>query len=554
MDIQIKGKGRMSLSQSDFRAAGGEGSVYVKGGLAYKLYTDRTKMLPMGKIQDLSAITHKDIIVPQDIVLDIILNTPVGYTMRAVPKSLSLCQMFPKAFRDRVGLTPGMSNSLVSNLRELIEHIHSANCLVVDLNEMNFLISEALDKIYAIDTDSYQTPKFPATAIMDSIRDRHCKNNLFTKDTDWFSFAILSFMMFVGIHPYKGKHAVLKTLDDRMLSNVSVMNDAVTVPPACYPLDVIPENYRSWYREVFEEGRRCAPPEIMGAVSQPIKKATIISGTGIVDIQEIADFEDNVITCVEDYVLTESALWRNTKKVSTFKKTKSYMGILPSGFPVIAEVDSGYLELYDLALNPIAVNMLANNVVTYDGKIFVQQDSKMLEVDFFEGPSKKIASGKWVANILPSSVQVFDGAVVQSIFGSMYAGSPKSITRIPELDGQRIIDAKARGNVLVVIGFSGGKYTRFIMRFSADNKSYDVRKVAVDSYVGINYALLDSGVVVLMNEEDNLELFSANKETSSTSYKVVLDPGIDGSFTLFAKGAQLFAYKDSKVYKLSLKK
>ena len=57
---------------------------------------------------------------------------------------------------------------------------------------------------------------------MDSVRDRHAAG--WNEGTDWFSFALVSFQMFVGIHPYKGKHPALKTLDERMAQNVSVLH------------------------------------------------------------------------------------------------------------------------------------------------------------------------------------------------------------------------------------------------------------------------------------------------------------------------------------------
>ena len=111
-----------------------------------------------------------------------------------------------------------------------------------------------------IDVDSYQTPGFKATALMDSVRDRHCHNNQFTPDTDWFSFGIVSFQMFIGIHPYKGKHPDLADMDARMMQNISALNKAVSVPKVCYAFDVIPQAYLCWYKAVFEQGKRCAPP------------------------------------------------------------------------------------------------------------------------------------------------------------------------------------------------------------------------------------------------------------------------------------------------------
>src|SRR5262245_34856578 len=83
MDVYIRGGGSVSLSQADFVAQGGEGSVYVKGSLAYKIYSDPQKMIPAAKLQELSALTAPNIIKPQDVLLNS-RHTPVGYTMKRV--------------------------------------------------------------------------------------------------------------------------------------------------------------------------------------------------------------------------------------------------------------------------------------------------------------------------------------------------------------------------------------------------------------------------------------------------------------------------------------
>ncbi len=257
MDVYVQGR-KVRLTQAEFRAQGGEGAVYVRGGTAYKVYADPAKMIPPAKMGELSALTLPDIVRPQDVLWDG-RGTPVGYTMHAVPDALMLCQTFPKAFRDRAGLTPEKSLHLVRALQAGVRHVHGCGLLIVDLNEMNFLVDPQFGHVFFIDVDSYQTPRFPATALMDSVRDRHAQD--WDQGTDWFSFAVVSFQMFVGIHPYKGKHPALKTLEERMCANVSVLNPDVSVPATCLPWDVIPTAYREWYRTVFERGHRVPPPD-----------------------------------------------------------------------------------------------------------------------------------------------------------------------------------------------------------------------------------------------------------------------------------------------------
>lgn len=57
MKIYIKGGAEVSLTKADFVAEGGEGQVYARGPIGYKIYHDTSKAIPLGKIQELSGIT-----------------------------------------------------------------------------------------------------------------------------------------------------------------------------------------------------------------------------------------------------------------------------------------------------------------------------------------------------------------------------------------------------------------------------------------------------------------------------------------------------------------
>ena len=196
----VRSKGQLQLGKAEFKAQGGEGSVYVKGSNAYKIYTDPSRCIQQAKIDELAMLVQPNIIRPLELILDG-RNRPVGYSMRYVGKAHSLCQLFPRAFRQRNNITPELTLRLVRQLQTGVSHVHSRGILIVDLNELNFLVSSDFKELFFIDVDSYQTPSFPATVLMESVRDRHAKT--FSTDSDWFSFAVVSFQMFVGIHPFQ---------------------------------------------------------------------------------------------------------------------------------------------------------------------------------------------------------------------------------------------------------------------------------------------------------------------------------------------------------------
>src|SRR6185503_5179382 len=104
---------------------------------------------------------------------------------------------------------------------------------------------------------------------------------------------------FVGIHPYKGNYPPLQQiadktnkLDTRMRNNVSVLHRDVTVPASCLPFTVIPPVYLDWYRAVFEEGQRLAPPDNVRAVLQLAPQAAVSQiETTVFALQEFREFD-----------------------------------------------------------------------------------------------------------------------------------------------------------------------------------------------------------------------------------------------------------------------
>ncbi|MBC7805060.1 MAG: serine/threonine protein kinase [Akkermansiaceae bacterium] len=565
MDLVIQGKGKISLSKADFKASGGEGSVYCRGGTAYKLYgqTDNSgkfivntkKMIPAGKIQELNTLTAPNIIKPQDILLDAS-GTPLGYTMRALPDAIALCQTFTKAYRDRRHITPDHMLKLVQQLQAGVRHVHRQGVLIVDLNEMNFLVDTGFDQLYFIDVDSYQTPHYPATAIMDSIRDRH--STQFSQNTDWFSFGIVSFQMLVGIHPFKGKHSTLKTLDERMMANVSVLNNAVSVPGACQPFDVVPKVYRDWYTAVFERGERVAPPDglISTVVLSPVM--SYILGSDNFIVEEVGSYDGSVVTVVSSNVLTTKGVWVGKHRVrlvapgSVFGATPAYL------HPVVGWLEQNQLHLTDISRQKaLDISVSADEIMATGGRIYIRQGDLLMQVALTELPTRILASAQIVGKVLGQATQLFEGVAVQDLLGATYLGLlPESgfhEVRVPELDGYRLVDAKFERGVFVCIGQNkSGRYDSLIFRFDAALEKYDVRLVEDITLAGVNFTVLDTGVVALLNDEEKLELFA--KTPGSSARKVVSDKGVDGSCRLFSRGAQTLIARGGTLYTITMKK
>lgn len=556
MDVFIRGKGSVRLSQADFVAQGGEGSVYVKGDLAYKIYTDPQKMIAVAKIQELAELTAPNIIRPQDVLLNS-RNMPIGYTMRRVQDAFPLCQLFTRAFRERKGITNDVIVGLVQKLQQGVQHVHDRGMLIVDLNEMNFLVDSALQEVLFIDVDSYQTRGFPATAIMESIRDRHTTS--FSILTDWFAFGIVSFQMFIGIHPYKGRHPSLSDLDSRMQANVSVLNPQVALPHVCYPLDVIPQAYRRWYQAIFEEGQRLPPPtDLQGAVVI-VPRQDRITGSEKLKIEEVYTFPADVLFPVPaagSYVaMTSDGLYARGRRYSLGQDAK--IGFTPRRNEMIAAWQyNRELKLYNVTQDQeMPVNLACAALMGSQGRIYVKNGGSLSLMEFLELPAGTQATLRPVANVLENASQLFEGVVIQSLLGACYAlllpadGTSRSL-RIPELDAYQIVEARCENGVLMVVGVQSGRYDKFILRVSSDYSAYDLRKSEDITYTGLNFVTLDSDVCLHLNENEELELFSNQKDRSGL--RLLTDPILAG-VRLFRNGTQALFTRGNTVYSMSLR-
>lgn len=577
MKLYLQGTGtEINLTQRDFIAKGGEGSIYGKGKVAYKVYEDTKKMIPVAKINDLALLDHPNIIKPEVVLLDS-KNKPIGYTMRLLSDTSVLVSLFTKAFRQRNAIDDNKMLHLVKELQKLIAFIHSKKILVVDLNEMNFLTDSKFVEIYGIDVNSYQTPNFPATAIMDTIRDRQMQGYNFNENTDWFSWAVLAFQMLIGIHPYRGNHPDFEhlpkdqRLDARMCKNISVFHKDSTFPKVCQSFDVIPPTLRGWFFDVFEKGYRGLPPKDYSAVAVAIA-ATIksITGTNRFEIHELQEFAEDIIrvcaTPTTTIVFTNKhiiigskkfALPSNNAKVALTPKTEK---------PIVFWIDNG-LKAMDLLTNTsLSVPATGTALLESEGRVYVQNGTHIIELILADFPTGIKVLQKEVGKVMDvlGATQIYDGFILQNMLGKYWAtifpasGQSYQIN-LTELSDYQIIDAKYQRGILVVVGkklisnkslSNKGQYDRFVFRLSADYKTYDVWKTEDIVPSGVNFTVADHGVAVLMTEDEHLEAFSISL---GSSVKRLEDSILDADMRLSHRGSKILFSKGKKLYLIAMK-
>jgi len=556
----IHGKGDVSLSDRDFKGQGGQALIYARGSTAYKIYSDRGSVIRPEKIAELSVLDAPNIIRPLDLLMDLNGN-PAGYSMRYIDGGYVLCQLFPATFRNRHNLTADGALQLVRKLQTGVAYVHSKGILIVDLNEMNFLVSSDLREVYFLDVDSYQTPSFPANAIMDSVRDRHAAT--FSEATDWFAFAIVSFQLFVGVHPYKGTYppflgSVDKSLmlDERMKTNISVLRAGVLLPAACRPFTVIPSAYLSWYRKIFESGERPPPPggPVDRVAVQTLRTAAFVDPAGF-HISLLLEFDSDIVDRFSDVTLTRKSVYIGSRKYDR-PGDNIKLALTPrSGLPVGVSLDGDLVRFVDLRSgNEIGSDIKAEDVMVTDGRAYLKRECELMQVEFVELSSRIVAIPRAVGQVLKNATQLFDGVVFQNLVGAWYASLlPEPFTcyqtRIAELDGNQLVNASSVRNVLIVVGIKSGRYDRLIFRFDRSFTSYDVRTSSDVDDTAINFTVLDSGVCLFLTGE-GLELFSSRSGDSALN----LLPAPDlGDATLFHYGSQALLAKGNKLFRFSLK-
>jgi len=559
MLVYVNGK-KVNLSQKNYVTKGGEGSIFRKGSIAYKIYEDLKKMIPAAKISELSVLNNPSIVRPQDIVYNN-KKHEIGFTMDWLDEdTIALCKMFTNTFRDNNGIENDHVIQLVENIKNVTQFIHDKKFLMVDGNELNYMVANDFVTPYFIDVNSWKTPSFPATAIMPSIRDWTTDD--FTILTDWFSFAIISFQLFIGIHPFKGKHTSYRKNDfrKRITDCVSVFNSAVSLPPTTRDFNLIPSAYKDWYFQLFENSERRPPPQLPGTTRKIQVQVHLIQSTDNFEIRELHEYLGDV-------------LYHNPPLNVTKTKERLYIGktdykVPPNveviftpleNHPILVKIEDKRVKFKSLALPDPNLDIECTDMMIVNNTLFLKNKEKLMELAFkvFNGSIHVIIKTVWT--IEPNSSQIFSGVVVQSVLGRAYLAIPlptfdKSsfiVKSIPELDEFQIMDAKYDNKVCVLTGHKGGVYSRFIVIFDDKHDKYTFRAVDDVDYAPINFTCLDNGVCILITDDDAIEIFL--NRIDKDDIKRIEDPIINSTMRLCKDGTQARFFRDNKVYEIKMK-
>lgn len=563
---KIKAKGKViDLNQHTYKAAGGEGEVHVKDGMAYKVYHDPAKMIAIAKIKELALLDTPEILAPLYPITDI-KDNPIGFAMRYVDKTEYLCKLFTRGFRDANGVDPSVINGLVKGMQDTFKHIHKHQTLVVDANELNFLVSQKFDRTYFIDVDCYQTPHYPATAIMESIRDPKVVGNKFTEMSDWFSAAIVFFQLYMGTHPYKGRHPDYgRDWQAMMKAGVSVFNKATRLPPNVQDWSVIPKGHLKWFERVFEHGERIAPPEpdqVNATAGQVVPQ--IVSSNAKFDLKLIRTYDGDVeairwITGVE-YVRAAKGLYIGGRLFKALAPMSGFsaryathdFAYVQNDQPVTLEFDRIKEEITWEKLDCKQSGVIAaSSYFVANDRLYTVNENNLVEHSFMNLGAKVIAPQQIVGNVFHTH-KTFDGIIVQDILGAAHLSIPVkpgqvNLIKAECLNRTRVIDAKYAKGIAIVTGEQEGKICRWTFVFDKTVSSFTTRREDNVTIQDIKLAVLDKGIAVASND-DKLEVF-----TDIVKIKAVDDSPLTGNQKLYSFGNQIFVVNKNELHQLTMK-
>lgn len=573
--IELEGRGSLSLKPKDYVVSGGEGAIYKPSpDTIIKLYHDKDKMRRDGmpqKIHLLSQINSPFIINPKGLVYEH--QQAIGYYMN-FEEGESLAKVITSAYRQRENFGDKEAVILVDNMRSAVKTAHDASAVLVDANELNWIVKRKKNVVEPklLDVDSWKIGQWDASVIMLSIRDWHTHG--FNEGSDWFSWGIVTFQAFTGIHPYKGGLDGFKTndIESRMKANKSVFTPGVRLNSAVRDFNCIPTPLLDWYQAVFQHGDRSTPPSPKDISNKApkaavVKRVVVNKGSGLVITELLWDstkFIDG--TPIQVYacgvVRTDTGTLFNLETGMAYsKKAQHPCEIIATMYGnLLCELSADnnltfYLLTKDGKSTDLNSILKGQKILKYQHRLFIVASTGLVEVTVKMVGNRPLLVTLNTWQVLLNSTQWFEGVGVQDALGAMFLIAPFGeraceYVRIHELDKKKVISAFAGNRYIVatVLDNKTGTYYKYEFAMSKDYKSYTL-KISDVATPDLNISLLPKGVCASIVDDGQLLInVPVNGEE-----RLVNDSKIESSFLLFNWENRVVYIDGKKVWSLSLK-
>jgi hypothetical protein len=580
--VILPGKGEVLLQAQDHLATGGEGSVFLKNGLVYKLYLDPAAARARGmedKIRLLARLRHPYIVAPIDVLANE-RHEMIGYYMPAAP-GVPLLKVCTGVWRDANGFTDAQAAKLVDNMRRVVQEAHALAAVMADGNETNWLAHGVEPRV--IDVDSWQIDRFPATAIMASIRDYHGVQP--SVGADWFAWAVVSFQVFTGIHPYKGTHPDFKRgdLEARMRAKASVFDARTRLNSAVRDFATIPSPLRDWYEGVFQHGDRRPPPSALAsglpaAVPRKYRASASASGTlkheylltlpGAIrrlDDSGLAILDDGQSLVAYDIPRRQRIPVPDVAVIERLLEGRACLVRHGPGF-VLLEIDGQSVKgsllpgerdpapaRPDLAPLPCT----AEQLILLAGRIFALNSASelgMIELGLDWLGDRSLLSIRQCWPVRSLATRFFDGFGIMDCIGMPFIVMPEGDSALPihraaVLRDYHLVNGHGRNRECVLlhgIRRSDGQLCR--LRLRLEGGEYELAQEAVVDDADLDVAVTARGIAVALFEDGEVSVWN----TAGSGEKRIADTAATRELRLFALPDGIFYHAGRDVFRLSL--
>lgn len=568
--VVLEGRGSVILRPSNYITTGGEGSVYRLGNTVVKLYTDSRKMQRedmQGKIKLLSQLKHDYIVAPRGSVLKEN-GTPIGFYMNYV-NGEPLPRVFTNGFRNREGFSDKDAIILTDRMREVVQFAHGNKAILADANELNWMMSISQKKEpepRVIDVDSWSIGKWPASVIMPSIKDWHSLK--IGEQSDWFAWSIVTFQVFTGIHPYKGKAQGFKQGDfeSRMKANISVFAPKVRLNRAVRDFNVIPRPLLDWYVETFQNGERSVPPSPFqkgGSLAKAARVLHVVSTpSGVLVHQKLFGDTNNpvrrIFTC--GLALLESGKLVDISSSREIAKQVSLSSevVEVDGGWLVCDIGNGnlscrYVNKTSMDETELSVEIKGTRILRSENRLFVVTSQGLSEIicTVLGKPLLSVAHS-WGA--VTSSTRWFDGVGIQDGMGASYLILPFgkdacAHVRVSELDELKPIFAKAGNRFVSIVAIDkSGQYKKLEFSLDRNYKSYTLWQASTDS-PELNIAILHKGVCATIVNDGEFDIFVPTTKTLNK----IKDSSITTDMNLASLEDKVVYVLDGNIWSISMK-
>lgn len=251
---------------------GGEGSVYnYENKLAIKIFNPEEVNLVKkeAKIERFinSTIPSLDeIVTPIETVL--INGQFMGYTMKFISNSVGLARIVDELNLDKKKLKRSLR--IMLRIARCVDEIHKHGFIIGDFHPGQILVQG--EKIYFVDADTWgiatQNEKFkPDLKCVPLYVDPKCRDfsskdvvlRYYSKETDYYSLAVIAFEVLTGEHPFKGIYKIVDkmSIELRARNEISVLgNHDIKLFKGRTWENWMTEELKNAFLDIFERGKR----------------------------------------------------------------------------------------------------------------------------------------------------------------------------------------------------------------------------------------------------------------------------------------------------------